>query len=308
MPWGQTDSPPCPQSDCPWGGAETLARLPLLSPTKPPHRGCSQYPRIASSDGDGPGAVSGGGQAVGALAGEVEVPPVKGAVPGSGPGEAAGRGAPVPGSRSSQGHGRRRLGGRLSCHGEVTLLSKRPCGTPHAPPGTPGPTSERQVRAGKAGCGGAVPPAVTPGVPAALGQAHGREVAAAGAVLALPRAVAAPQQAFACGTGTRFVSTGEHRASRQLGARWWGQHDGATAPHHQPLPSVQWGPLQPWQQARTVRFHTTGRVSGGLRGGGSPGIRGGPGGTQHGDGCPLLPPTPASPLCCVPRFPPSTYL
>lgn len=120
--------------------------------------------------------------------------------------------------------------------------------------------------AGEAGCGGAVPPAVTPGVPAALGQAHGREVAAAGGVLALPRAVAAPQQAFACGTGTRLVSAGEHRASRQLGARWRGRHDGATAPHRQPLPSVQWGPLQPWQQARTVRFHTTGRVSGGLRG------------------------------------------
>lgn len=290
------------------GGAETPARLPLLPPTKTPHRGGSQYPGIASSDGDGPGAISGSSQAVGALAGEVEVPPVEGAVPGSGPGEAAGRGAAVPGGRSAQGHSRRRLGGRLSCRGEVTPLSKRPCGTPHAPAGTPGPTGEGQVGAGEAGCGGAVPPAVTPGVPAALGQAHGREVAAAGVVLALPRAVAAPQQAFACGTGTRLVSNGEHWASRQLGAGWRGRHDGATAPHRPPLPSVQWGPLQPWQQARTVRFHTTGRVSGGLRGGGSPGIRGGPGGTWHGDGCPLLPPIPASPLRCAPHVPPSTHL
>ena len=51
-----------------------------------------------------------------------------------------------------------------------------------------------------------------------------------------------------------------------------GRHGGVAVPRHPSLPSVQWGPLQPWQQACTVRFHTTGRVSGGLRG--TPGVTG----------------------------------
>lgn len=80
--------PVTPQSD--WPG----------SPSSPPTQPCG-YPVLASSDGDGPGAIGGSSQGVDALAGEVEVPPVKGAVPGAGPGQAGGRGAPVPGGCSS---------------------------------------------------------------------------------------------------------------------------------------------------------------------------------------------------------------
>lgn len=225
------------------------------SPSSPPTRPRG-YPVLAGGDGDSPGAVYGSSQGVDALAGEVEVPPVEGAVPGASPGQTGGRGAAVPGGCSSRWPRR-----GLSCGGETPALSKRPAEPPGIPsPRDPGPTGEGQAGADETRRGRAVPPAVPPRVPATLSQAHGREVAAAGVILALPRTVALSQQTFACGTGMRRAPcAGDTTAAPRLNAH----------PH---LPSVQRGPLQPWQQPRTVRFHATGRISGGLQGMGSRGV------------------------------------
>lgn len=86
--WGQ----PLPQSNDPRGNP---------APLTPPHPpGGGGYQRAACGDADSPGAVGGGGQAVGTLALEAKVPPVEAAVPGSGPRGAAGSGSTVPGSRT----------------------------------------------------------------------------------------------------------------------------------------------------------------------------------------------------------------
>lgn len=103
-----------------------------------------------------------------------------------------------------------------------------------------------------------------PGLAAALGHAHGGEVVGTQCVLALPAGMALSQRALHCGTGMQLSTV--VLPSPTL------HHHGAPQCIPQPLPSVQCGPLQPAQQARTVRFRTTSCVSGGLQSGHGPGI------------------------------------